>query len=126
MSFIPENLYYLRAGGRVSNVAAVIGNIIGLHPCIEIENGYLLAKKKYRGSFARVVPNMIKDHIEKHKQKKDKMYLGCTPGFSDQLKKAAEQAAKAEGFKQLIWVKAGCVITCHGGKGAFGVVGFSG
>ena len=46
MSFSPENLDYLRAGGRVSNVAALIGNIIGLHPCIEIENGYLLARKK--------------------------------------------------------------------------------
>jgi hypothetical protein len=38
---------------------------------------------------------------------------------------AAEAAAKAEGYKEIIWMKTGCVITCHGGKGAFGVVGFN-
>ena len=124
MAFIPDNLDYLRAGGRVSNVAALIGNLIGLHPCIEIENGYLLAKKKYRGSFTRVLPQLIKEHSEKNALNKDKLYLIWTPGFSDELKKVSEEAAKAEGFKEVIWMKTGCVITCHGGKGAFGIVGF--
>ncbi|MBQ7816013.1 MAG: DegV family protein, partial [Oscillospiraceae bacterium] len=124
MCFIQINFDYLRAGGRVSNVAALIGNLIGLHPCIEIENGYLLAKKKYRGSFTRVLPQLIKEHSEKNALNKDKLYLIWTPGFSDELKKVSEEAAKAEGFKEVIWMKTGCVITCHGGKGAFGIVGF--
>ena len=125
MAFIPDNLDYLRAGGRVSNVAALIGNLIGLHPCIEIENGYLLAKKKYRGSFTRVLPQLIKEHKEKYGLMTDKLYLIWAPGFSDELKAVAENAAKEEGFKEVIWMKTGCVITCHGGKGAFGVVGFN-
>ena len=125
MAFIPDNLDYLRAGGRVSNVAALIGNLIGLHPCIEIENGYLLAKKKYRGSFTRVLPQLIKEHKEKFGITDEKIYLIWAPGFSDELKAVAENAAKEEGFKEAIWMKTGCVITCHGGKGAFGVVGFS-
>lgn len=125
MAFIPENLDYLRAGGRVSNVAALIGNLIGLHPCIEIENGYLLAKKKYRGSFTRVIPQLIKEHSEKYSLDKEKLYLIWTPGFTDELKWVTENAAKSEGYKKIIWMKTGCVITCHGGKGAFGVVGFN-
>lgn len=125
MAFIPENLDYLRAGGRVSNVAALIGNLIGLHPCIEIENGYLLAKKKYRGSFNRIIPQLIKEHSEKYGLDKEKIYLIWTPGFTDELKSVTETAAKAEGYKNVIWMKTGCVITCHGGKGAFGVVGFN-
>ena len=32
MCFIPKNLDYLRAGGRVSNVVALTGNLLGLHP----------------------------------------------------------------------------------------------
>ena len=124
MAFIPDNLDYLRAGGRVSNVAALIGNLIGLHPCIEIENGYLMAKKKYRGSFTRVLPQLIKEHSEKYSLSTDKLYLIWTPGFSDELKAISENAAKELGYKEVIWMKTGCVITCHGGKGAFGVVGF--
>ena len=46
MCFIPQNLDYLRAGGRVSNAVALVGNILGLHPCIEILDGKLMAKKK--------------------------------------------------------------------------------
>ena len=125
MAFIPDNLDYLRAGGRVSNVAALIGNLMGLHPCIEIENGYLLAKKKYRGSFIRVLPQLIAEHSEKYSLDKEKLYLIWTPGFSDELKEISENAAKELGYKQVIWMKTGCVITCHGGKGAFGVVGFN-
>ena len=124
MAFIPDNLDYLRAGGRVSNVAALIGNLIGLHPCIEIEDGYLLAKKKYRGSFTRVLPQLLKEHTEKFDLDKDKLYLIWAPGFSDELKKISENAAKELGYKEIIWMIRGCVITCHGGKGAFGVVGF--
>ncbi|MBE6887460.1 MAG: DegV family protein [Ruminococcaceae bacterium] len=125
MAFIPENLDYLRAGGRVSNVAAIIGNLIGLHPCIEIEDGYLLAKKKYRGSFTRVLPQLIKEHSEKFNLCKDKIYFIWTPGFSDELKEIVDNTAKELGYRQIIWMKTGCVITCHGGKGAFGVVGFN-
>lgn len=125
MAFVPENLDYLRAGGRVSNVAALIGNLIGLHPCIEIEDGYLVAKKKYRGSFERVIPQIIREHGIKHSLVTDKLYFIETPGFSDKLKAVAETAAKEEGYKEIIWMKTGCVITCHGGEGAFGIVGFS-
>lgn len=34
MCFIPRNLDYLRAGGRVSNAVALVGNLLHLHPCI--------------------------------------------------------------------------------------------
>ena len=32
MCFVPKNLDYLRAGGRVSNVVALTGNLLNLHP----------------------------------------------------------------------------------------------
>ena len=34
-----------------------------------------------------------------------------------------ELAEIAMGFEEIKWVKTGCVITCHGGPGAFGIVG---
>lgn len=49
MCFMPENLEFLRAGGRVSNVAFLGAKLLNLHPVIEILDGKLVASKKYRG-----------------------------------------------------------------------------
>ena len=49
MGFLPDNLEFLRAGGRVSNAAYLGSRILSLHPCIEILKGKRLATKKYRG-----------------------------------------------------------------------------
>lgn len=125
MCFIPENLDYLSAGGRVSNAAALLGNILSLHPCIEIEDGYLLAKKKYRGSMSKSIKKLVREFAQQHNLKKDHAYLIWATGLSDESKKLAEEAAKEYGFEEITWMQTGCVITCHGGPGAFGLVGLS-
>ena len=125
MCFIPKNLDYLRAGGRVSNVVALTGNLLGLHPCIEILDGRLMAKKKYRGALTKVVPKLIREYSEKHSLKKDHIRFIWSPGLSDDLKRLAEETAAELGFRKVTWMKTGCVITCHGGPGAFGIVGVS-
>ena len=126
MCFIPKNLDYLRAGGRVSNVVALTGNLLGLHPCIEILDGRLLAKKKYRGALTRVIPKLIREYSEKHALRKDHIRFIWSPGLEDELKQLAEDTAAELGFQKVTWMKTGCVITCHGGPGAFGIVGVSG
>lgn len=126
MCFIPKNLDYLRAGGRVSNVVALTGNLLGLHPCIEILDGRLMAKKKYRGALDKVIPKLICEFTEKHALKKEQVYFIWSPGLDDTSKKLAEETASQCGFQKVIWMKTGCVITCHGGPGCFGIVGVSG
>ena len=126
MCFVPKNLDYLRAGGRVSNATALIGNILNLHPCIEIIDGKLMAEKKYRGALKKVASKLIVDFSEKHQLKKEHLYLIYTPYMEDEVRAAAEEAAKEYGFRKITWMKTGCVITCHGGAGAFGMVGVSG
>ncbi|MBQ3194451.1 MAG: DegV family EDD domain-containing protein [Oscillospiraceae bacterium] len=123
MCFIPKNLDYLRAGGRVSNAVALVGNLLHLHPCIDIIDGKLMAGKKYRGSMGKVIPTLIHDFSERHGLSKDHCYLICTPYMTEDVREAAEAAVKAEGFTSFTWIKTGCVITCHGGPGAFGIVG---
>lgn len=123
MCFIPKNLDYLRAGGRVSNAVALVGNLLHLHPCIDIIDGRLMAGKKYRGSMVKLMPGLVKEFTEKHDLNKDHVYLISTPYMDEDVKTAAEAAVKAEGFSGFTWMKTGCVITCHGGPGAFGIVG---
>ena len=126
MCFIPKNLDYLRAGGRVSNAVALVGNLLQLHPCIEIIDGKLIAGKKYRGSLAKQAPVLLREFAEKHALRKDHVYFINTPYMEESVRTVLDKEAAALGFQKVTWVKTGCVITCHGGPGAFGIVGTAG
>ena len=125
MCFIPENLDFLRAGGRVSNAVAMGSRILSLHPCIEILEGKLIATKKYRGNMLKVAAQLVRDYSEKYDLSKDCLWLIRVIGLSDQVQQAAEQAAKECGFAEVRWIWTNGVITSHGGPGAFGMAGFS-
>lgn len=126
MCFMPDNLDYLRAGGRCSNAAALVGNLLQLHPCIEIIDGRLIAGKKYRGKLAKVAPVLLRDFAAKHSLRKAQLYFIHTPYMDDGVRTALEQEARELGYGKVTWVRTGCVITCHGGPGAFGIVGIVG
>ena len=126
MCFIPRNLDYLRAGGRCSNATALVGNLLKLHPCIEIIDGRLIAGKKYRGDLAKLAPTLLEDFTLKHDLRKDHLYLINTPYMDESVHTALNSGAAKLGFKKVTWIRTGCVITCHGGPGAFGIVGVSG
>lgn len=125
MSFIPSNLDYLRAGGRVSNATALCGNILGIHPRIEVIDGSLKATKKYRGKMKKVVKNLILDYCKEQELLREEIWMGCTYGFSDELKNDAINTAYELGFKKVNWLNTGGVITTHGGSNAFCMAGFS-
>lgn len=126
MCFVPRNLDYLRAGGRCSNATALVGNLLKLHPCIEIIEGKLIACKKYRGDLAKLAPTLLQDFAKKHSLKKDHLYFIRTPYMDEAVRTALEAEAAVQGFRKTTWINTGCVITCHGGPGAFGIVGVSG
>ena len=125
MCFVPNDLEYLKAGGRVSNVVFISGRLLKIHPRIEILDGKLIATKKHRGNLSKIAPQLVYDYAEENKLNRDKLWLIWAIGTTDAVKKAAYDAAVDCGFKKIEWVKTGCVITCHGGPGAFGVVGMA-
>ncbi len=123
MCFIPKNLDYLRAGGRCSNAVALVGNLLNLHPCIEIIDGRLIAGKKYRGAMTKLAPQLLQEFTEKHSLNKEHLYFIVTPYMEEAIRTVLDAEAAALGYKEITWMKTGCVITCHGGPGAFGIVG---
>ena len=125
MCFIPDDLDYLRAGGRLSNTAAVCGKLLGIHPLIEFQNGYLRATKKLRGKLNRLAPKLVIDYATQYDLEKTEVWLAWSPGFPEELREPVEHSAKSYGFQRINWVKTGGVITTHGGPGAFGVIGFT-
>ena len=125
MCFVPRNLDYLRAGGRCSNATALVGNLLKLHPCIEIIDGRLIAGKKYRGDLSKLAPTLLKEFTAKHELHKDHLYFINTPYMDEDIRTALDAEATALGYRNVTWIPTGCVITCHGGPGAFGIVGTS-
>ncbi len=123
MCFIPKNLDYLRAGGRCSNAVALVGNLLNLHPCIEIIDGRLIAGKKYRGAMTKLAPQLLREFTERHSLNKEHLYFIVTPYMEEAIRTVLDAEAAALGYKEVTWMKTGCVITCHGGPGAFGIVG---
>lgn len=123
MAFIPDTLEFLRAGGRVSNAVALCGQLLKIHPMIEIQDGYLNATKKYRGSMEKISVKLIKEFIEERNLDAEELWMIESPGLSESVKKVAEDTIKATGTKKINWIRTGGVITCHGGPGAFGIVG---
>lgn len=126
MSFLPEDLEYLRAGGRVSNAVCLGGKLLNLHPSIETIDGYLVAKKKYRGRMERIAIKFLEEFTQKENLLKEHLWLLWSTGLSAEVREKVEEAAKKLEYKNITWIKTGCVITTHGGPGAFGMAGFAG
>lgn len=124
VSFIPGNLEYLKAGGRLSNAAYVGASILQLKPLIEIVNGKLVATKKYRGIMSRVAEKYVNEYIDRYNFDKEQLYVLYSLGLEEQIKQRVESIIKEKGFEKIIWIQTGCVISTHGGPGAIGIAGF--
>ena len=125
MCFLPDNLEFLRAGGRCSNAAAIVGGLLKLKPCIELLDGKLVATKKYRGLMKKVFAQVIEEYAEHYALDRRVLYVVYTVGLADEVRLAAEETAKAKGFVAVEFVRAGGVITTHGGPAAIGMAGFT-
>ena len=124
MAFVPDGFEFLRASGRVRNMAAIAGMILKIHPRVDQVDGYLVAGKKYRGSMNRVIAAMIRDFINDYQTDRPEIWFGHTPEFPDENRKTAEDTVRELGFTKIHWIECGSVITSKGGTGCFGLSGF--
>ncbi len=125
MCFLPDNLEFLKAGGRVSNTVCLGSRILHIHPCIEILDGKLVATRKYRGKMKKIARQLILDYVENYHLDRNILWFVRTVGLSDEVQNIAEETAKECGFRQITWLQANGVITTHGGPAAFGLAGFA-
>ena len=125
MGFFPGDLAYLRAGGRVSNAAYLGAKILSLNPLIELMDGQLKATKKYRGKMDKVALDLLKEFPAANKLSKEILILVYSEGLKDSIHQAVTEQAKAMGFREILWVRTGGVVTTHCGPGGFGVCGVS-
>lgn len=124
MSFIPGDLEYLRAGGRLSNIAFLGATLLRIKPTVEIQDGRLVATDKRRGSRLKCIVALTRHFLEAEPLDAGRISfiysVGDAPDPTE--REAVEQLAHEHGFKRIEWVKTGCVIASHSGPGAFGIV----
>ncbi|MCA1011406.1 DegV family protein [Halobacillus halophilus] len=123
LAFIPGSLEFLKAGGRVSNMASLIGTLLRIKPCIELKDGKLMSTKKYRGKMGRATENLLKDYLTEFNIDRKQIYFIYSIGLDERIKHRMEEVAKANDFQNIRWIQAGGMISTHSGAGGFGVAG---
>lgn len=119
MGFVPGDLGYLRAGGRLSNAAFVGATLLRIKPIIELLEGKLVATKKLRGNMEKAAIGLMDHMVLQGDYDTDVVYLLHSAGLPDAIQRAAEEHARELGFKSIRWYESQNVITSHCGPGSF-------
>jgi DegV family protein with EDD domain len=123
LAFVPGSLEFLRAGGRVSNLAYLGGALLKIKPCIELFEGKLVSTKKYRGKMAGVAEKLILEYLSQYEINREQLYLIYSIGLDKNVMQRMDQIAEEKGFKNVKWIQAGAMISTHAGPGGFGIAG---
>lgn len=123
LAFIPGSLDFLRAGGRVSNLAYIGGALLKIKPCIELKEGKLVSTKKYRGNMSIVAEKLMRDYLNQYDIDRKQLYLIYSIGLDESIKRRMDEIAKETGFRNVTWMQAGAMISTHAGPGGFGIAG---
>lgn len=121
MAFLPGDLGYLRAGGRLSNVAFLGATLLKIKPVVELIDGRLVATKKLRGSMASAAVALIDYLALREDFDPARIVFVKSPGLPEQVRELATGHARDLGFSEVEWYDTGNVITSHCGPGAIGV-----
>ncbi|MRX72796.1 DegV family EDD domain-containing protein [Bacillus lacus] len=123
LAFIPGSLEFLKAGGRVSNMASLIGGLLKIKPCIELKDGKLMSTKRYRGKMSGATEKLFHDYLTEFNIDREQLYFIYSIGLEESVKEQMNEAAKKNGFQHVRWIQAGGMISTHSGPGGFGVAG---
>ena len=121
MAFLPGDLGYLRAGGRLSNVAFLGATLLKIKPVVELLEGKLVATKKLRGSMTSAAVALIDYLVLREEFDPARVVFVKSPGLPEQVQRLATDHVRDLGFREVEWYDTGDVITSHCGPGALGV-----
>src|SRR4051794_39600887 len=123
LAFVPGSLEFLRAGGRVSNLAYLGGALLKIKPRIELIDGNLVSTKKYRGKMDVVSEKLMRDYLGQYDIDKEQLYLLYSVGLDEGIKQGMDKIAIETGFKNVKWIQADAMISTHAGPGGIGIAG---
>ncbi len=122
VSYLLDNISFLRAGGRCSAAAAFGSGLLSIRPCAAMIDGKNRGHKEISGANQKAVRlQYASEQLEKYKNidfETAFIYHACVP--DDELAVVADMLRDA-GFKRVIIADEGCMIGLHSAKGALGI-----
>lgn len=126
VSFVVEQLGYLRKGGRCSSVAALGANMLSLRPCIQVKDGKMGVGKKYRGAYQKCLLQYVKERLEGHDDiDHHRIFITESGGFTPEEVAEVEAAVRGyQPFEEVLHTRAGCTVSSHCGPRTLGILYF--
>ena len=126
VSFVVEQLGYLRKGGRCSSVAALGANMLSLRPCIQVKDGKMGVGKKYRGAYQKCLLQYVKERLEGHSDiDLRRIFITESGGFTPEELAQVETAVRScQPFEEVLHTRAGCTVSSHCGPRTLGILYF--
>lgn len=117
--FIPDNLKYLKKGGRIGGAGALIGNILKIIPILTVKDGETRVLKTVRTK-NKAVKEMIDKVVEDDKKYNIKEIIVHHINCYDEAKELVDKL-KEKLNKDISIIDIGPVIGMHVGPGAIGI-----
>ncbi len=126
VSFVVEQLGYLRKGGRCSSVAALGANMLSLRPCIQVKDGKMGVGKKYRGAYQKCLLQYVKERLEGRDDiDLHRIFITESGGFTPEEVAEVEAAVRGyQPFEEVLHTRAGCTVSSHCGPRTLGILYF--
>ena len=113
-----KNLKVMRFGDNMREVAVTEGDKVE----VQTKLGWQV-NSWATGDLVKEMNAVTEEEIDALMAEYLSKYEVNTPYMEEDIRTALEAEAAALGYEKVTWMKTGCVITCHGGPGAFGIVG---
>lgn len=120
--FSVDNLEYLQKGGRCSALQNFLGNMLKIRPILKVIDGKIVLYQKIRGKREKSLKATL-DLVFNDKEILDTDRIVVIHSFAEKellyLKKEIQQTLDV---KEIITLKAGCVISSHCGPKTIGIM----
>ena len=122
-SFIPDRLDYLYKGGRCSRMEMYGANLLKIHPMIDMVDGALTVKKKYRGRMNMIIKQYVEELYNAYPTyDKTRCFVTHSTADKELVELAIKMVKELFDFETVEETVAGSVITGHCGRNTLGVL----
>ena len=121
-SFIVNTLDFLFKGGRLTRTQALIGNVLQIHPRIEVVDGKMIVPEKYRGSKTKANTRLL-EWATNNKERIDDNWLAVVHCHDQEsVDFIAGKFREMKLARNIVTSHAGAVISSHCGPGTVGII----
>ncbi len=126
-SFILDTLTFMSAGGRCSAVTAFAANLLGLKPCIVVNNhsGAMSVGRKYRGKLDRVLIKYVEDELASYDHATidtSRIFITHAGIDASYVELVRNKINEILAFDEVIETRASCTISSHCGPNTLGIL----